>query len=101
MTKKQLKREAMEMLKSGKVLEAGWIVNLLMRAPPETSANELFVARSAWFFGARYMLDTMLQAQELPNEAMELVIANLRTELGNFGAELEAAARDERDDPLH
>ena len=94
MTKDQFKQQARDMLIDGKMLEAGWIVNLRMGAPPEATVNELYVARCAFFFGARFMLEIMVDAQRVSEEKLQQTVANLRKELEDFGKQLEAVSRD-------
>ena len=99
MTKEQFKQQAHEMLQDGRVLEAGWIVNLRMGAPPEATENELYVARCGFFFGARFMLEIMVDAQRASEQDLRRTVANLRKELETFGAQLVKDAG--QDEALH
>ena len=94
MTKDQVKKEAQHQLEKGNLIEAGWISNVLAAAPPEATPDELFVSHSSFFFGARYMLDTMvaMQSESVPQHVLEKVVDNLRKELDNFGKALEGEA---------
>ena len=52
------------------------------------------MARCAFFFGARYMLEIMVDAQRVSDLVVQEITANLRKELENFGRQLKADAKE-------
>lgn len=94
------RKETLELAKShfdnGDLIEAGFVVKMLLDAPEGLSPRAINLARIAFFIGAEYMLHTMAMPDhfgELGDEVAKHTVANIRKELDKFrqSAPLETA----------
>lgn len=82
----RIDKQADELAKSGKLIEAGFIMQVMKNAPDDVPPAVTRMIRSAFFFGARHMLEVMLAAQTLGEDDMAEIAANVREEFDKFAA---------------
>ncbi len=86
----QIGKRADEMARKGRLIEAGFLIQVLASAPADLPPWELHMVRAAFFFGAKHMLETMLAAQEMSDEQMLSISENMRKEFDIFAVQYEA-----------
>ena len=71
----------------GDLIEAGFVLKMLLNAPENLSPVAIEIVRMAFFLGAEYMLHTMAMPDHFGNlgdEVAKQTVANLRKELNKF-----------------
>ena len=88
MTTDEAIAQAREHFHAGNLIEAGFVLKMLMGAPENLSPATIRAARIAFFFGAQFMLTSMTLPEDGWSEkATQQMILNLQKELANFAAE--------------
>jgi len=77
-------KKAEGLARKGLFVEAGFVVSVLAKAPAGADRSVISMVRSAYFFGAKHMLDTMLAAQQRPDDEMARIADNVRAEFEKF-----------------
>jgi len=88
MTREQAAKTAEDLLRAGNIIEAGWVLMLLARAPDGTPQHIINSMKMAFFLGARHMLEALVMSHEqnLSDATMQRVVDDLGKELDAFEA---------------
>lgn len=87
MSQREAEERAKELIKHGRMIEAGWVLMLLSQAPDDAPQSEIDGFRHVFFAGCKYMTDVLLMPMDGGIRAQEMMIDNLQKELAQFGVD--------------
>lgn len=86
LSKKEAEERAGQLSKDGKLIEAGWVLLMLVGAPDNLSPGQLDMVRYSFFRGAKHMLTLLERAQQSlhGDEVINRMADDLRAEFKAF-----------------